>query len=309
MKKTLFVFAFVAAASAAFAQVDMNTKRGESILPQAGDWAIGVDAMPFLNYAGNLLNGTSGNSSPSFNSPVNGFDSEVILYGKYVKDASTHYRGKLRIGFGSDKTELPTDVDSVNGSLFTAPPQFGVDEYKLSGNGIMLGVGIEKRKGSGRLQGYYGPEVSIGFGSSKGTHTYANAITDMNQNPSTSPLWGSGGIPGNSFNNGRITETKYGSNFVFSLRAFAGVEYFFMAHASIGAEFGWGVSMNSSGATEVTTERWGHPAGDSQLYTETVSTEGKQSGFHLDTDVDGGSDSMYASIRLLFYFGGGEGAN
>jgi hypothetical protein len=302
MKKTLLVLAFVAAASAAFAQVNMTNKRGENILPEAGNWAIGIDAWPFVHYAGQLLNGSTGPNSVYFSSPVMGFDSEVILYGKKVKDATTHYRGKLRIGFGSDKIELPTTLDTATGGSFIIP-QYGNDEYKMSGNGITIGGGIEKRLGQGRLQGYYGPEICIGFGSTKATHTYANAITEDNQSPTISGLWGSYGTPSYPYlGSGRITETKFGSNFMFHLRAFAGVEFFYMAKASIGAEFGWGVMMMSSGATEVSTEQWGHPAGDNVFYTQTVETKGKQSSFHLDTDVDGGNGSTYASLRMLWYF-------
>ena len=35
---------------------DLTSKKGETMLPEAGDWAVQFDAAPFLNYAGNLFN-------------------------------------------------------------------------------------------------------------------------------------------------------------------------------------------------------------------------------------------------------------
>ena len=40
----------------------MLSKKGFPILPEAGDFGIGFDAVPFLEYAGNLFNGDTDNS-------------------------------------------------------------------------------------------------------------------------------------------------------------------------------------------------------------------------------------------------------
>ncbi|MCB0380481.1 MAG: hypothetical protein KDD24_04440 [Flavobacteriales bacterium] len=61
MKKRLLFVAAIFAATATFAQDGLTSKKGEAYLPEAGDWAIGIDANPFLNYAGNLFNGNTGN--------------------------------------------------------------------------------------------------------------------------------------------------------------------------------------------------------------------------------------------------------
>jgi hypothetical protein len=34
----------------------MKSKRGENILPKAGEFALGIDAMPVVDYFGNLFN-------------------------------------------------------------------------------------------------------------------------------------------------------------------------------------------------------------------------------------------------------------
>lgn len=57
MKKSLLVIALASATTFASAQ-DMNSKRGTPILPEPGDYSIGIDAVPFLEYFGNLMNGS-----------------------------------------------------------------------------------------------------------------------------------------------------------------------------------------------------------------------------------------------------------
>ncbi|MDD2386439.1 MAG: hypothetical protein PHP52_06610, partial [Bacteroidales bacterium] len=44
-------------------EVNMLSKRGEMILPQQGEMALGIDALPILGYFGNLFNGTVGNNA------------------------------------------------------------------------------------------------------------------------------------------------------------------------------------------------------------------------------------------------------
>jgi hypothetical protein len=54
MKKSLTLLALVLGMSGAFAQ-DLTSKKGEPFLPEAGDWGLGIDANPFLEYAGNFF--------------------------------------------------------------------------------------------------------------------------------------------------------------------------------------------------------------------------------------------------------------
>ena len=46
MKKSIALVAMAFGVSSAFAQ-DLTSKKGEPILPEAGDWSIGIDAAPF----------------------------------------------------------------------------------------------------------------------------------------------------------------------------------------------------------------------------------------------------------------------
>lgn len=278
MKKTVLFAAALVAASAASAQTgEITSNRGENWLSQDGDWGLIFDAQPLLNYAGNLFNGTNGNGGAALNNifstagaPGIGGNT-VVIGGKKLIDANTAYRAKLRLGFGSHK-ETNLVPDMADGAAADAQVE---DVTKNNFMGIDLGVGLEKRVGSTRIVGVYGAELGIGFGSSKTTNEYGNAVTATNPNT-------------------RTTEQKNGSTMGVRLNAFAGIEWFVAPKVSLSGEYTWGLALRSKGHTETTTEGWN--AADAAI--ETTTTEGgtKENDFSLDTGVSG------ASIGINFYF-------
>jgi len=54
MKKSIALVAMAFGVTSAFAQ-DLTSKKGEPFLPEAGDYAISIDANPFLNYLGTFF--------------------------------------------------------------------------------------------------------------------------------------------------------------------------------------------------------------------------------------------------------------
>ena len=94
MKKLLLTVALVSAIGFANAQ-DMMSKKGTPILPEAKDCSIGFDAVPVLNYFGNLMSGNTAKNTAAVN-----YQTPFTIVGKYMKDANTAYRAKVRIGFG-----------------------------------------------------------------------------------------------------------------------------------------------------------------------------------------------------------------
>jgi len=258
MKKKLFTILAVAAFGFANAQ-DLTSKKGETILPESGDWALGIDASPFLQYFGNFFGKTAVNASPAFDFTVT---APMAIYGKYFVDAETAYRGRVRIGFGS--TSLTSGASAADSAV-----------VKTSGSNIVLGGGIEKRKGSTRLQGFYGGEAMIMLGSGKVTNEYETPVS------ATNPVAT------------RNTEVKNGGTFGFGLRGFVGAEYFVLPKLSVGGEFGWGLALNTNGEGETSTEGWDAP--NTTVITNTIKTA-KASNFSLDTD------NLSGSLNVIFHF-------
>jgi len=309
MKKLLIVIVFACAASFVNAQdsIIMTSKRGVPILPDSGEWGLGFDATSLIRTAGNLFH--SIDSSQSEGTNFTNDSPSLTIYGKKCVSADKFYRAKLRLGFGSNNinyevADKPTADDTIQFN-----ETYGADERKYSHLDINLSFGIERRRGKGRVQGYYGGEAYIGFGNSTVTNTFHNPLdstmtassTEINSFTANVPANDSYGPLVDPVSGKRINEVKYGSTFSFGVRGFVGVEYFFAAKASIGGEFGWGIGMASHGASETVTEYYetslnpnsSNPGGPR---TETHGNPGKTSSFGIDTD------NAYGAVNLFFYF-------
>ncbi|MCL4282260.1 MAG: hypothetical protein KJZ58_08335 [Flavobacteriales bacterium] len=277
MKKTVLFTAALFAVTAVSAQTgEITSNRGENWLSQDGDWGLTFEATPLLNYAGNLFNGNAGNGGVALGSlfstagaaGING--NQVVIGGKKLIDANTAYRGRVRLGFGSNKETAKVD------DVASTDPEVLVDDVTKNGfMGIDLGFGLEKRVGSTRVVGVYGAMLNVGFGSSKTTYEYGNAISATNPVAS------------------RVTETKNGSTMAVGLQAFAGVEWFCAPKISLSGEYTWGLALSSTGFGSQTSEGWD---GSSVTTTTVDGTTNKKNSFSLDTGVSG------ASIGVNFYF-------
>jgi hypothetical protein len=224
MKKSIALVAMAFGVTSAFAQ-DLTSKKGEAYLPAAKDIAISLDALPIIGTMGNLM-------SPNANTTVQGTGGATnYIMAKYFKDEKTAYRAILGLNFGS--TTVKTLVPSL--AVGAAAGTQVENSTKIGGNDIILGGGLEKRRGSTRLQGYYGGMLMINLGGGKTTNTYGNALT-------------AGGS--------RATEVKAGSTFGLAVNGFVGAEYFVLPKVSIGAEYWWGLGFNSTGKGTITSEEF-----------------------------------------------------
>ncbi|MGL4596754.1 MAG: hypothetical protein ACRCYO_04465 [Bacteroidia bacterium] len=300
-KSTLFITAMAFATSSAFAQ-DLTSKKGEPILPEAGDYSIGIDATPFLNYFGNFIGGDGFNTAPSWNH-VNGLQTIV---GKYYVDANMAYRGILRIGMGSETQKaMIGDANVTTPPTYPNLPAMKEDVFKSGGSFIGLGGGLEWRRGKTRLQGFYGADAFIWSFGGKDTYTYGNALsTTVFANAGTTTDFGNNLTTDTYGNGARVLTEKFGRQTGFGLRGFVGAEYFFAPKISIAGEFGWGVGFYTQGAGSLEIESVGGtgPAPGKQ----TLET-GKESGFLLDTDRNafGTGATQFApsgQLRLNFHF-------
>jgi hypothetical protein len=287
MKKTFLTLTFILCSAFILNAQQLVSKKGIPILPQQGDIAIGVSATPFLDFVGNAakINSTTAFSSSAawnFLDPT-----QMYIYGKYFITDKTAIRGKIRIGMNSkSENAFPTK----NGTTTNEQVE---DKWTRTTTNIILAAGIEKRRGYGRLQGFYGAEAMISLmGGQKDSYEYGNEISSTYISPNRYDF--NGNVVGPNF----ITEKKNGTVFGLGLNAFIGVEYFFAPKMSVGGEFGWGIGINQSsgvmGSGEVTYESW--DAVKSVVKTETIETGGKVSTFSIDTKSTGGQ------IFLLFHF-------
>lgn len=287
---------------------DLTSKKGEPILPEAGDWGLGIDATPFLNYAGNFFGKTGPNNAPNFNF----LTGNNTIVGKYFADANLAYRAGIRIGLTNDKTTNITQDRSVPppSTPPTSPTAYATTENSVKNSATNIGLtgGIEWRKGKTRLQGYYGGEVGIFFGSAKTTYDYGNNKLNPGGTPAVTVDPTGDNIDGSNVTSNpiaisqvgsaRVTERKTSGIFQFGVRGFIGVEYFLFPKISLGGEFGWGIGFMGKGKTTVTYETQ-----SAANNASTVSYNYKNgSAFMIDTDNRNSFFGPTGSLRLNFYF-------
>jgi hypothetical protein len=309
MKKSILAVAVILG-STAFAQ-KMESKHGEAYLPAAEDWAISIDANPFLNYFGNFIGGNGTNTAPSWNYLTN----NQTIYGKYFAADDMAYRAGIRLGFGSTKGSAMVTDRGADPSLIQYPsnlPAQVENTWKSGYTNIGIMVGLEKRRGFGRLQGFYGAELGIALSSSKNTFTYGNAYNSnatFNISASTDDDMDVNGdaVVDNSGtdpfgNGGRITEWKSGSAFGIGLRGFIGAEYFVLPRLAVGGEFGWGFAFLANGTGSATIETEGIDSGGNEVQS-TFTTETKNgSRLGIDTEAMNSVFGPAGRLKITFHF-------
>lgn len=277
MKKQILVLAALFAGSASFAQVTtLKNKKGFEILPQAGDYAISVDATPILDFGLNAIKmGVNTGATAGHPGYVSGAFRTVV--GKYFITANTAYRVKLGINY------ITNNNDNVLGT--TAGGNEYIQTVKTKTSNIILGGGMEWRRGHNRLQGFYGAEALINIGS-------PSAISKNEYNMTLKEAYDSV-TPVNSVTTRSLGITK-SSAFGITVRGFVGVEYFVLPKISLGAEFGWGLGYQASKGTR-TRETMNGPGTES---TETESQASRNSGIRIGTDLGAGAASLTATFHF-----------
>lgn len=227
-------------------------KRGIALLPEAGDYALGIDASPFLYYLGNMFfTGEGMDNYPPYFSGVAPSQSQYGIYGKYFLENDRAIRAKVSFDFGQNKykqtvkDEFALAIDPLNEGATT------VDVRQLKNRSIYLDLGYEFRRGKGRIQGFYGGELLLGYGRTINNYIYGNPLTDVKPNPATHNF----GSNTTGLTQGtRMLQNKGGATFAAGLGGFVGVEYFFAPQLSIGGELGLDFIYSITGQDEIKTE-------------------------------------------------------
>jgi hypothetical protein len=313
MKRVFFSMLMVVFTAITFAQeVENNgstpalvSKKGESFLPESGDWAISFDASPIFTYVGNAFNGSTNNYAPG----VSWLNTNQTIVGKYFLDDKTAIRAILRIGFANSKTKASISDATVT-TAPAYPATFPQVEDLLTSKSSFIGIGggYEMRRGKTRLQGYYGGDAMLWISSSSYNYTYGNKISATVSVNGNSTEFGDAtydNLRQDAFGyNGRVIKEKFGTTFGFGVRGFIGAEYFIFPKIAIGAEYGWGVGIQKSGKGEQEIESY-NGTNVGKVNTETPGS----SQFGVDTDLNQGggfglkgSNTGDFTLRLTLHF-------
>ena len=198
----------------------------EDYLPQAGNYALGVDATPFFNYIGNMFNGT--NTAPGNNNTLD--LSSSAIYGKYYIKDKMAVRATLAISGVHHKDEAYVRDDAA----FYSDPLSNkelIDTRSNTNNAYFSSFAIQKFIGESRLRGFMGMQILFGYQSITDKNSYANPMSDLNPMPSIAPT-----LSGYTAANERPLEVKSMNSSRIGTGVIVGIEYFIYPQLCIGGE-------------------------------------------------------------------------
>lgn len=215
MKKVLFFGCFLIYGTALFAQSEFYNKNGKEILPRESDFSIGIDATPFFSYLGNIFNNSENNRLDSIGGQI-----PFTISGKYFLRDHMAIRASIGARFSNFSSKAFVDDLSNADTALTLS-----DETINKAIRIAIGGGLEFRRGHGRLQAFYGPQVTVLYSKASTEFNYGNDLSEIA--PAGTPSFAA-----------RLAEQKQGDILDIELGGFVGVEYFFAPKISIATEFG-----------------------------------------------------------------------
>lgn len=274
-------------------------KQQKQYLPEEGDWALGIDVVPILKYIGNAFNGTDGSNGldhvggtpfTSGHFGNQGLMPTVSIMGKYMLTDEWAVRANvgLMISSANDKAYSIDDKALAENPFSEAKV---VDGARYDRNGMSMLLGAEYRKGSRRIQGVFGAGLLFAFQNSKETYSWGNALTEINQSPTS-----------HSFANMPTLPTGYralkqngaGSDFYLGLTGSAGVEWFVAPKIALGAEVN--LSLYYIFGTQTYVESEGYNATLGKVETRTDLYAPGSNGIYF------GTESLGGSLYMTFYF-------
>ncbi|MCW3807192.1 hypothetical protein [Plebeiibacterium marinum] len=251
----------------------IQNKHGIAYLPQAYDWAIGADASPYLEYLGNLFNGTENNELDLGNQN---------LYFRYYITNKSAIRINLSIGNSTNKEfyyiNNEANIDPLN--MYNMVE----DMKKTQKNSYSVLIGLQKSRGYGRLKGFYGLQVGYQYSKESIFYEYGNAFSAANQTPGN--YW--------DFETSRPTEINKGKSNGITGGGFVGVEFYILPKICIGGECSLMYTKTWQSQSYSTFEQWSN---DRVISVDIPETPGNKT-----SNLETARPATYSGLYLMFHF-------
>ncbi len=297
----------------------LKNKKGNEILPKAGDIGLGFNTIPIIDlFMGTLSRQTVYNGAGNVVSYTQGSNNQIV--GKYFLTPKSAIRVRIGINTLSGsmtnqvqdaevmyKATLGTQDDMNAASLIRVD-----DKLKFSKNNTLITLGYEMRRGYRRLQGFFGGELGFGTNGSRQSVEYGNKFSDVYPAQFTNNFNSFAVTTQQPLNAGRTVrnlESKNRGGIRFGVRGFIGIEYFVFSKISIGAEYGWAYSLTSRRGVTSTQEVYNNGQKGPEVIIEEVNTDSNENlkGFSVDNN-NGSIFSMNNTLGGNTALSGGAGA-
>lgn len=225
MKKISYILLLLGLSLGAYSQEEVTAETQQpkkdvsSFLPAAGDFAIGVDALPYIEFLGSM-----------FGHDNNLYLGQSTIYGKYFLSPDAAVRAELYLDYTTDVSKAYVRDDA---NVLTNPNAQIEDQRVTKNNNVGFGLGFQKYRGYGKLRGTYGVLASYYMGKSTTEYSWGNEMTTANTNPSSTNWYGAGTNPGSR----NLVVKNWGDNAV-GIGVITGVEYFILPKICLGGELG-----------------------------------------------------------------------
>ena len=302
MKKILSILLLATFSLPIIAQEAAPEKASASdYLPQTGNFAIGFSANPFVNYLGNFFNGSTTNNynfdevggQPLFTNQLSsGVQYPVVsVTGKYMTSEKSAIRVNAGLILERDNSSFFVQDDKEVAINPLSEAQV-TDNIISKFNGGTIALGLEKRFGTGRLQGILAGSLAYAFQTEKYNFKYGNAITDINQTPSVnaSVSYTAHGQIANARPTSVYNDGTHGTGIVGAI----GMEYFLAPKVSFGAEVNLSLLYAWTGKTYTTIEGFNASTNEVEEHTDLTSPS--------SSDLIFGTQNIGANLFFNFYF-------
>jgi len=265
---------------------------GRVFTPQAGQFSIGFDVSPIFRFAGNMFNGNTNNvldpisGTPVWDNTRASFLPSASIMGRYMFTDNIAFIGNIGL-LGSNVTTRMYVIDDRALALDPLSQDRLIDVGNQRQSGFSMLLGAEYRIGEGRIQGVFGGGFLLATARNRTTFDWANQMTDINHNPTTS--WGQ--LSGGS----RTLETFTNEPTLFwGLATHAGVEYFIAPRVSIGAAVHLYFVRERGAQTFTKTEHFSVATNRVETWTE-LNSPGNRANLW-------GTENLGGSLSISFYF-------
>lgn len=247
--------------------------------PEAGDFGLGIDALPYINFIGNIFGKTDKNTLNL---------NEQTIYGKYFLTNTSAIRVSLSTGFSKTNEYVYTNDDALRAEDPASTAQV-TDLLTSKDNNLAISLGYEIRKDKGRWTFLYGAQAIYAYGRYSDAYTYGNPMSEVNQQPSIN-------LGYYNSNGARVISYDSGISSTIGLGGFVGLECFVAPKISIGADFTLNYNYTFASQSDGTYEQWN----GSQAYEFTTPVSPGDTGSSLETSQYGAGYG--GKIAINFYF-------
>jgi hypothetical protein len=214
------------------------------------------------------------------------------IFGKYYINENFAARASVLIHRDASYQDYRTIQTN-----FVQETDYVMDRSEIMNRATLIRAGAEMRRGSGRMQGFYGAELVFGFGRSYQRYTYGNALTPDNPAVLSYNFEAAADASNNLLSDRLLGVDETGMRTI-GMRLFGGVEIFVAKKFSIAGEVGFGIYNVSTGTKTEFRERMNN--GSLEVYQVDARLNNNRT--LLQTEIFGGDKAPGANLRAIFHF-------